>query len=96
MDLGFDIFRTLDDGTPLWIKQVATLDDGKKSLEALMSAAPGEYFIRDASTGEIVLRMGCNSTRLTRTSTRGASGASRSLAHPAHTGFAVFFGRPLT
>jgi hypothetical protein len=58
MDLGFDIFRTLDDGTPLWIKQVATLDDGKKSLGALISEAPAEYFIRDASTGEIVLRMG--------------------------------------
>jgi hypothetical protein len=58
MDLGFDIFRTLENGTPLWIKQVATLDDGKKHLEALISAAPGEYFIRDASTGEIALRLG--------------------------------------
>jgi hypothetical protein len=58
MDLGFDIFRTLDDGTPLWIKQVATLDDGKKQLEALVSAEPAEYFVRDASTGEIVLRLG--------------------------------------
>lgn len=58
MDLGFDIFRTLDDGTPLWIKQVATLDDGKKQLEALVSAEPAEYFVRDASTGEIVFRLG--------------------------------------
>ncbi len=58
MDLGFDIFRTLDGGTPLWIKQVATLDDGKKHLDELISATPGEYFIRDASTGEIVFRSG--------------------------------------
>jgi len=58
MDLGFDIFRKLDDNTPLWIMQVATLDDGKKHLETLISAAPGEYFIRDASTGEIALRLG--------------------------------------
>lgn len=58
MDLGFDIFRTLDDGTPLWVMQVATLDDGKKSLDALISSVPAEYFIREASTGEIVLRMG--------------------------------------
>ncbi len=57
MDLGYDIFRQLDDGTPLWIKQVATLDDGKKSLNALILAAPAEYFIRDASTGEIVFRL---------------------------------------
>jgi hypothetical protein len=58
MDLGFDIFRTLDDRTPLWVKQVATIDDGKRHLDALHSAAPAEYFIRDASTGEIVLRLG--------------------------------------
>ena len=58
MDLGFDIFRTLDDGTPLWIKQVPTLDDGRIHLDALISASPGEYFIRDASTGEVTLRLG--------------------------------------
>jgi hypothetical protein len=58
MDLGFDVFRRLDDGTPLWIKQVATLEDGRKALDALISTAPAEYFIRDASTGEIVLRLG--------------------------------------
>ena len=58
MDLGFDIFRTLDDGTPLWIQQVPTLEEGKKHVEALISATPGEYFIRDASTGEIALRLG--------------------------------------
>jgi hypothetical protein len=60
MNLGFDIFRTLDDGTPLWIQQVGTLDDGKKSLADLISVAPAEYFVRDASTGEIVLRMSGN------------------------------------
>ena len=58
MGLGFDIFRKLDDGTPLWVQQVATLDDGKKHLDALIFAAPAEYFIRDASTGEIVHRLG--------------------------------------
>ncbi len=58
MDLGFDIFRTLDDGAPVWIKQVTTLDEGRIQLEALISASPGEYFIRDASTGEITLRLG--------------------------------------
>ena len=58
MNFGFDVFRTLDDGTPLWIKQVATLDDGRKSLDELITSAPAEYFVRDASTGEIVLRTG--------------------------------------
>jgi hypothetical protein len=58
MDLGFDIFRTLDDGTPVWIKQVPTLDEGKQHLEAMINTSPGEYFIRNASTGEIALRLG--------------------------------------
>jgi hypothetical protein len=58
MDLGFDIFRMLQDGTPLWIKQVATLEDGRKHIAQLISAMPAEYFIRDASSGEIVLRFG--------------------------------------
>jgi hypothetical protein len=58
MDLGFDIFKTMDDGTPLWIKQVPTLDDGRQHLEALIGTAPGEYFVRDASTGEIAFRLG--------------------------------------
>jgi hypothetical protein len=48
----------MDDGTPLWIKQVATLDDGRQHLEALVGTAPGEYFVRDASTGEIAFRLG--------------------------------------
>ena len=58
MDLGFDIFKTMDDGTPLWIKQVSSLDEGRRHLETLIGAAPGEYFIRDASTGEIAFRLG--------------------------------------
>jgi len=63
MDLGFDIFRTLDDGTPLWMKQVATLEEGKNSLDELMSVTPAEYFIRDASSGAIVFRLGVSPPR---------------------------------
>jgi hypothetical protein len=48
----------MDDGTPLWIKQVSTLDEGRRHLEALIGVAPGEYFIRDASSGEIAFRLG--------------------------------------
>lgn len=58
MGLGYDILRMLDDGTPLWIKQVPTLDEGRQHLEAIIGAAPGEYFIRDASTGEIAFLLG--------------------------------------
>jgi hypothetical protein len=58
MGLGYDIFKKLDDGSPLWIMQVGVLDDAKKKLEALVSAKPAEYFIRDASTGEVVVKLG--------------------------------------
>jgi hypothetical protein len=52
--LGFDIFRKMEDGHPLWIAEVAVLEQAKAQLQALASKAPGEYFIRDAFTGEIV------------------------------------------
>jgi len=58
MDLGYDIFRKLDDGAPLWIKQVPALDEAKLTVETLFRDSPAEYFVRDASTGEIVLRLG--------------------------------------
>jgi hypothetical protein len=52
--LGFDIFRKMEDGHPLWIAEVAVLKEAKAQLYALASKAPGEYFIRDASNGRIV------------------------------------------
>jgi hypothetical protein len=53
-NLGFDIFRKMEDGHPLWIAEVAVLEKAKAHLHALASKAPGEYFIRDASNGQIV------------------------------------------
>jgi hypothetical protein len=58
MALGYDIFKKLDDGSPLWIGQIATLDDAKKKLQALVRATPAEYFIRDAATGEVIASLG--------------------------------------
>ena len=58
MDFGYDIFRKLDDGTPMWVTQVGSLDDGKNLIHTLSSATPGAYFIRDASTGKIIFNSG--------------------------------------
>jgi hypothetical protein len=58
MDLGYDIFRKLDDGAPLWIRQVSDLNEAKKILETLVRSSPGEYFIRDAAAGAIVFNLG--------------------------------------
>jgi|HubBroStandDraft_6_1064221.scaffolds.fasta_scaffold119482_3 hypothetical protein len=52
--LGFDIFRKMEDGHPLWIAEVAILEKAKTHLHELASRAPGEYFIRDASNGQII------------------------------------------
>jgi hypothetical protein len=53
-NLGFDIFRKLEDGHPLWIAEVVSLEEAKANLHALASKSGGEYFIRDAATGKIV------------------------------------------
>jgi hypothetical protein len=54
MGLGYDIFRKLRDGSPIWIMQAATLEDAKKGVQALLAAGPADYFIRDASSGEVL------------------------------------------
>jgi len=54
MGLGYDIFKKLRDGSPIWIMQAATLEDAKKGLQALLAAGPADYFIRDASSGEVL------------------------------------------
>jgi hypothetical protein len=48
MKLGFDIFRRLDDGSPLWVAQAA------RRLDSLRKFSPGHYFLRDAETGQFV------------------------------------------
>jgi hypothetical protein len=54
MSLGFDIFKKLDDGSPLWVMQAATLPEAKRHLDSLVLTGPGQFFIRDASTGEVL------------------------------------------
>jgi hypothetical protein len=54
MGLGYDIFKKLDDGSPLWVMQAATLEEAKRHLESLAPTGPGEFFVRDASSGEVL------------------------------------------
>ena len=54
MKLGFDIFRRLDDGDPLWLDQADSLDAARKKLASLREFAPGNYFVRDAETGQTI------------------------------------------
>jgi hypothetical protein len=52
--LGYDIFRRLHDGSPIWVMQAASLEDAKKHVYALLAAGPADYFIRDAFGGEVI------------------------------------------
>ena len=54
MGLGYDIFRKLHDGSPIWIMQASTLQDAKQNVKALLASSPADYFIRDATTGEVI------------------------------------------
>lgn len=60
MGLGYDIFRELSDGNPLWIAQATTLKEAEDKLETLALTLPAKYFIRDATTATIVARVGVN------------------------------------
>jgi hypothetical protein len=54
MKFGFDIFRQLDDGSPIWIANVATRAKAEQQVASLRLSTPARYFIRDAESGAIV------------------------------------------
>lgn len=55
MSLGYDIFRQLGDGSPLWMAHVKTLVEAKVKVGSLQPSVPGDDFLRDAGTGEVIL-----------------------------------------
>ncbi|HEY2459782.1 MAG TPA: hypothetical protein VGI16_03205 [Candidatus Acidoferrum sp.] len=54
MNVGFDIFKKLADGSPLWVGKADTLNHARQSVELISRSAPGQYFIRDAATGMVI------------------------------------------
>jgi hypothetical protein len=54
MKLGYDIFRKLDDGSPVWVAQANSLVAARKVLKSLQLSSPGDYFLRDAETGKVI------------------------------------------
>jgi len=52
--LGYDVFRKLDDGSAVWVREAATLDEAKAIIKALSRGEPSGCFIRDATTGKIL------------------------------------------
>ena len=62
MGLGYDIFRELSDGKPLWVAQASTLEEAQDKLETLTQTVPAKYFIRDAASAKIVAQAGPNTS----------------------------------
>jgi hypothetical protein len=63
MKLGFDVFRRLDDGSPLWLAQVNSLAEARAKVDDLRQRSPGQYFVRNAETGQSIPADGHESSR---------------------------------
>lgn len=63
MSLGYDIFRELSGGDPLWVAQATTLEEAREKLNTLARTLPANYFIRDAATAKIVDRSDADDQR---------------------------------
>jgi hypothetical protein len=54
MEMKFDIFLRLPDGKPLWVEAVEGYEKAKVHIQKLTQASPGEYFIFNSKTGQIL------------------------------------------
>jgi hypothetical protein len=58
MKLGFDIFKQLDDGSPIWVRNVQTRAQAHREMASLLRSVPARYFVRDAETGAVITDSG--------------------------------------
>ena len=54
MEVKVDIFMRLPDGKPLWVEAVNGFENAKAHIQKLIQVSPGEYFIFDSRTGQIL------------------------------------------
>jgi hypothetical protein len=53
----WDILRRERDGSFIWMEAAHDLETAKARLEDLLDAAPGEYFVFDQRSQEIVAKL---------------------------------------
>jgi hypothetical protein len=58
MKPGFDIFKQLDDGSPIWVHNVQTRAQAEREMASLLRSVPARYFVRDAETGAVITNCG--------------------------------------
>ena len=52
-----DIFKEDLGGNPIWVDAVGDLENARRRVSQLVSVFPGEYFIFDQRTRQIVVRL---------------------------------------
>jgi hypothetical protein len=57
----FDILKRHDDGGFIWIEAAQDLEAARSRLRDLSARAPGEYFVFDQKTQEIVAKLSTRS-----------------------------------
>ena len=55
-----DIFKEDLGGNPVWIGAATDLDNARRRVSQLAPVSPGEYFVFDQRTCQIVVRLGLN------------------------------------
>jgi hypothetical protein len=60
MNQKFDIFRKLPDGHPIWLRAVDGLAEAKQQLSEIARSEPGDYFLYNSPTGQIIPFCGNN------------------------------------
>jgi hypothetical protein len=53
-----DIFKEDLGGNPVWVDAVGDLENARRRVNQLASVVPGEYFIFDQRTRQILVRLG--------------------------------------
>jgi hypothetical protein len=51
----YDIFRVDTDGTPVWLGPADTFADAQAQIQQLGATQPGDYFIFNQTTAEVVV-----------------------------------------
>jgi len=54
METKLDIFLKLPDGKRLWVEAVEGLEKAKMQIQKLVEHSPGEYFIFNPRTGQLL------------------------------------------
>jgi hypothetical protein len=60
MSASFDILKRHGDGSFIWLETAAELAHAKDRLQQLYTASPGEYFVFDQKSQQIVAKISIN------------------------------------